>query len=37
MTPLVIDIETSPNTGMEVYLPEPEAPANYKDPDKIAA
>ena len=37
MTPLVIDIETAPNTGMEVYLPEPEAPANYKDPEKITA
>ena len=35
--PLVIDVETMPNTGMELYLPEAEAPSNYKDPDKIAA
>ncbi len=35
--PLAIDVETMPNAGMELYLPEPEAPSNYKDPDKIAA
>ena len=37
LEPLVIDIETIPNTDMDLYLPEPEAPSNYKDPDKIAA
>lgn len=34
---LFIDIETIARPGAEVLLPEPSAPANYKDPEKIAA
>jgi hypothetical protein len=34
---LFLDIETAPNPTMEPYLPEPEAPSNYRDPAKIAA
>jgi predicted PolB exonuclease-like 3'-5' exonuclease len=34
---LFIDIETIARPGAEVLLPEVQAPANYKDPEKIAA
>jgi uncharacterized protein YprB with RNaseH-like and TPR domain len=34
---LVLDIETAPIDRAAEYLTEPSAPANYKDPDKIAA
>lgn len=34
---LFIDIETIARPGAEVLLPEPQAPANYKDEAKIAA
>jgi hypothetical protein len=38
MTPrLFFDIETRANPAALAHLPEPEAPANYKDPAKIAA
>lgn len=37
MQPLFLDIETIARPGAEVLLPEPCAPANYKDPEKIAA
>ncbi len=33
---LFFDIETTPNSGAIALLPEPAAPANYKDADKIA-
>ena len=36
MQPLFLDIETIARPGAEVLLPEPCAPANYKDPAKIA-
>lgn len=35
--PLVIDIETTAREGIEDLLDAPSAPANYKDPEKIAA
>lgn len=35
--PLVFDIETAPILAAREYIDEPAAPANYKDPDKIAA
>lgn len=35
--PLVFDIETAPILGAREYIEEPAAPANYKDPEKIAA
>lgn len=37
MKPLFLDIATMPIDGVSVYLDEPTAPANYKDPEKIAA
>ena len=36
-TPIIIDIETIPNLSMLPYLEEPQAPKNYKDPEKIEA
>jgi len=36
MKPLFLDIATMPIDGVSTYLEEPTAPANYKDPDKIA-
>ncbi len=33
---LFFDIETTANLDALVYLPEPMAPGNYKDADKIA-
>lgn len=37
MNPLIIDIETGPRPDAANFLPTPEAPANYKDPAKVAA
>jgi hypothetical protein len=37
MNPLILDIETGPRADAIAFLPTPEAPANYKDPAKIAA
>jgi DNA polymerase elongation subunit (family B) len=34
---IVFDIETFSLTGAEAFIPEPEAPSNWKDPEKIAA
>ncbi len=34
---MVFDIETAPIQGARDYIDAPPAPANYKDPDKIAA
>ncbi len=34
---LIFDIETAARAEAEAFLPEPSAPANYKDADKIAA
>ncbi len=34
---LIFDIETAARAEAEAFLPEPSAPANYKDVDKIAA
>lgn len=34
---LVVDIATAPIAGAAEFLEEPAAPANYKDPEKIAA
>ena len=35
--PLIVDIETAPRPGIEALLDAPTAPANYRDPEKIAA
>lgn len=35
--PMVFDIETAPIAGAREFVEAPTAPANYKDPDKIAA
>ncbi len=37
MNYLILDIATAPIDGAEGFLEEPSAPANYKDPEKIAA
>ncbi len=37
MNYLILDIATCPIEGAEGFLEEPSAPANYKDPEKIAA
>jgi hypothetical protein len=37
MNPLILDIETGPRPDAANFLPTPEAPANYKDPAKVAA
>lgn len=37
MTPIVIDIESIGIPDVATYLEPVEAPANYKDPEKIAA
>lgn len=36
-TPFVIDLETGPRPDAADFLPPLEAPANYRDPEKIAA
>lgn len=37
MRTLICDISTAPIDGVEAFIEEPSAPANYKDPEKIAA
>ncbi len=37
MSKILVDIETFSLTGADAFIPEPEAPANYKDAEKIAA
>ncbi len=37
MPSIVLDLETAPIDDVQTYIEPPSAPANYKDPDKIAA
>jgi uncharacterized protein YprB with RNaseH-like and TPR domain len=35
LEPLILDIETMPREGIDDFIDVPEAPSNYKDPEKI--